>query len=307
MPLGALAGTLLAGGVTAGVDWLTQRGKEKRAEKRNDFEYERSLEDQRANWDRDRNAAIDSWNMQNEYNSFSNVRKRMEEAGMNPYMMYGSGTGFQSAPLDVPSSSSPVQGSRVDYEQRARVSGPDMVQSYIAQEQLRMQRQMNEMNQELVKAQTLKVLTDVDKKKLDTDLLRQTFTEQVLAASLGNVETHEDILVKRQQQRESEQRMTESAARIAKIFADTDFTINENQRREIMVAAQTGQITEQTKLIVQQVLESQQRVLESQARTAKTQAEKDRIQKQSEMLQNELDYWTVQKVQDWIPFLKKTK
>lgn len=44
-------------------------------------------------WQRNRDSEIEFWNMQNEYNSPLNQRKRLEEAGLNPALLYGQSAG----------------------------------------------------------------------------------------------------------------------------------------------------------------------------------------------------------------------
>ncbi|AXH76669.1 MAG: DNA pilot protein [Microviridae sp.] len=58
---------------------------------------------------RQREWALQDWNMQNEYNSPVEQRKRMIAAGMNPALMYGQGG---SSGLSAPVRSSPTEGYR---------------------------------------------------------------------------------------------------------------------------------------------------------------------------------------------------
>lgn len=58
--------------------------------------YQRQLSDQ---WD--------MWNAQNEYNSASSQRRRLEAAGLNPYMMMSGGNAGTGSSMSAPSASSP--------------------------------------------------------------------------------------------------------------------------------------------------------------------------------------------------------
>jgi hypothetical protein len=65
---------------------------------------------------RQREWALQDWNMQNEYNAPVNVRKRMIDAGMNPALMYGSGgSGGISGPVrSTPSAEWRPQAPQID-------------------------------------------------------------------------------------------------------------------------------------------------------------------------------------------------
>ena len=73
-------------GIVGGISDLFSRNKAyKQQKKLLDYQYEKNLE---------------MWNLQNEYNSPLAQRKRYEEAGLNPNLMYGQGnTGNASSPV----------------------------------------------------------------------------------------------------------------------------------------------------------------------------------------------------------------
>ena len=78
-------GQALISPVTSIVGGLMQNNAQKKAEKRQ-FEYSKQL----AAYQNDMNVA--NWERQNEYNSPANQMKRLQEAGLNPNLMYGNGT-----------------------------------------------------------------------------------------------------------------------------------------------------------------------------------------------------------------------
>ena len=44
---------------------------------------------------------LEQWNRENEYNSASAQRKRLEEAGLNPYLMMSGGSAGSASPVSV--------------------------------------------------------------------------------------------------------------------------------------------------------------------------------------------------------------
>lgn len=223
-------------------------------------DYERIMQDDRANWDRDRNAALSDWNMQNAYNDPSAVMERLKKAGLNPALIYGSAQGAMGQAGDVSSNSGP--GAPSTERPRSSDYGLDNIpgaaaniaQLAIEQEQQRMNKQQLEAQQQLINAQTLKALTDVDSKKLDTQLKRDTYNDMVRRAGLLNESTATDIDLKKQQKQESQQRIEESKERIRKIGVDIRYTYNENQRQNIKMQVQNAKTEQEKKLIMEKIL-----------------------------------------------------
>lgn len=77
------------------------------ASARKQYQYQSKL------MDKQNQQQIDFWNMNNEYNTPFNQRARLEQAGLNPDLMYGgSGSMYQSP---MPSAASPGSAPNVDY------------------------------------------------------------------------------------------------------------------------------------------------------------------------------------------------
>lgn len=55
-------------------------------------------------WQRERDFTVDMWNRENEYNSAVNQRKRLEDAGLNPYLMLNGGDAGIASTATTPSS-----------------------------------------------------------------------------------------------------------------------------------------------------------------------------------------------------------
>ena len=61
---------------------------------------------------------LDMWNKTNEYNSASAQRSRLEEAGLNPYLMMNGGSAgtAQSSGSSSPASASPIQNNPLQFD-----------------------------------------------------------------------------------------------------------------------------------------------------------------------------------------------
>ena len=65
-------------------------------------------------WQEQNQANIDMWNMENDYNTATNQRKRLEDAGLNPYLMMNGGSagtaGSISSATPTPTVTPTMQG-----------------------------------------------------------------------------------------------------------------------------------------------------------------------------------------------------
>lgn len=299
-PLVIAAGIGLA---NTGVGALAKRWSQRRAERRNDMEYERALEDDRANWDRDRNAAIQDWQRQNEYNDPKKQVERMKAAGINPALMYGqgaSGSSGMAGNIDTPSGGSAPSPSSPKYEPLITPGdGTSFAQLALQQEQQRLNAQNMEAQQALIKAQILKTLADTDYRNVNTSLMKDTYNDLVAAASITNKESTTNIELKKQQMLESSQRIDESKKRIQKMAVDMKFTQDENFRKQLMSSLERGKVTAQTELLIQQKLTEESKRMSMEAQTAKSQAEKEAIDARRQMLEKELEYFDAAKAREW--------
>lgn len=274
-------------------------------------DYERSMEDQRANWDRDRNAALADWNMTNEYNSPANQVRLYKEAGLHPALALGSPS-VEAAAIHSPQGGNPpsIRGDYGGKDLFDPSAASSFAQLALNAEQQRMSKQQLQGQLALMNAQTLKALTDVDAKALDTQLKRDTYDELVRAVGLRNDETSIDMDYTMQQIRASKQGVEESSWRIVKIQneikkiqADTDFTINEDQRKSLMATLERGKVTAETQMLMQRIITEKKNQLLRDAEVAKTQEEKDRINKQATLLQKSINTWDQTNARAWISTL----
>lgn len=75
----------------------------------NAIEAEKNRDWQSAQTDKQNQWNLDQWNRENEYNSASSQRARLEEAGLNPYMMMNGGSAGQAGSI---SSAQPGHGAQ---------------------------------------------------------------------------------------------------------------------------------------------------------------------------------------------------
>jgi len=77
-------------------------------------------------WNREKQHAIDMWNMENAYNHPAEQMKRFAAAGLNPHLIYGKGSAGNASPISTPS----VQGyNRAEANNIAQ--GVDFFQNFV--------------------------------------------------------------------------------------------------------------------------------------------------------------------------------
>lgn len=216
----AIAAAAISGGgsiLTSGLNYLFNRKLAK-------YQYE--LDQQ----------AIDR---QNAYNSPVQQMARYKEAGLNPNMIYGSG-GSAGNQTEVPRFDAP----RVNFEnplQGAISTYFDARLKTAQQEDIEAQALLKQAQTEHEKAKQLETLLNVDKKTLDNQWLRDTYDMRVQSllldlnqkdANISNTRQVTDNLKKQavvientgssilQSIEESKQRVTESQARVLRLFQD---------------------------------------------------------------------------------------
>lgn len=115
---GLQAGLAAAGDiVNAGIGWLTQRGINRQQNR-----YNKNMADYTFNQD------IEMWNMQNAYNSPQAQMERYKAAGLNPNLIYGTGTASAgNASGGLPRYQSPSASFQVD----PMVQIPGILQQYM--------------------------------------------------------------------------------------------------------------------------------------------------------------------------------
>ena len=145
---------------------------------------------QREMYSRQRADALADWERQNAYNAPINQRKRLEEAGLNPAMMYG-GAGSGAAGQAAPTRGSQVSGQG---GQAAQFQGG--ISDYIGMQMLAPQKDNVQAAAQLTRQQRLteivkgiNIAADTDNKKLENTLTADFYKYKVEAqkADIQNV------------------------------------------------------------------------------------------------------------------------
>lgn len=128
-----LLSSILNAGVNTALTTQTNKYNYKIAQMNNQYNYKMFQEQQKYNWD--------MWNAENEYNSAVNQRKRLEEAGLNPYMMLdggSAGTATSGNPVNPPRAHDvQMQAPQVAFESPlASISQAADVQRQLSQNEL---------------------------------------------------------------------------------------------------------------------------------------------------------------------------
>lgn len=241
LPLAPLiqgASQLLTTGINAGVQGLQNAKNRKFA---------------RENRDLARQWALDDYNMQNEYNSPANQMQRYKAAGLNPHLIYGqSNEGATVRSTGTPDATGIAP--KVDLNAAPAINAYNETRMADANYNNAIkQAQVLDEERILKKAQITSTLADAESKGVNTERAR---------FDLGI---------------ESELRDTSLEFRkgaVRKQQADTDYTLNQDQRAQTQNAASLKQAV--------------QTLLETQMRTSKMSVEKDHIKKQIQLLDKDL-------------------
>lgn len=253
---------------------------------------ERKQEDRR--WNRNRKAALDDFNLVNEYNHPKNQMMRLKEAGLNPALIYGDSGAATSQASSISQEDTP----RAEMETLGSGIGRAGT-NLLALEQMRLTNSNIETQKRLIEAQILSVLANTDKKKLDTQFMMDTYDNMVKAIGISNEEKGANIEMKHQSVLQSQQWVRESTMRMNKLAAETDMVLDENTRRQLMSSLQRNKVDQETKLLVEKTLNAQKERLLIEANTAKTQEEKARITKQAAKIEQEIRILNQTNAKDW--------
>lgn len=215
-----------------------------------------------------RKDALSDFAMQNEYNSPAQQMARLKAAGLNPNLVYGHGADAGIA--------GPVRQTDVKAwnPQTPQIDANGIVSTLLNSEvktaqsdNLKAQNAVILEDAKLRAAQTLAVLANIDKTKLETGIkseLKDTYIESAKVNLQNLLKQGEGLSIRNEQM----QTQTE------KIRQDIQFTIDENTRKWQM-----------QNYSVQQAAQD---ILLKQKMQAKTQAETDRIQKMIDYLDNQI-------------------
>lgn len=154
LPLLALAGIGAAAGMGGSIFNAAQVDKNNH-DQRN---FEREM------YDKQRRAALDDWSMQNAYNHPLAQMQRLEQAGLNPAMMYGSGSA-----ANVAGGVSPTQArvSRSTAPQLDFGGLGNLTNAAMQQQQFKLNEKAVDAEVALKTAQTAKTMTDAEGGKID--------------------------------------------------------------------------------------------------------------------------------------------
>lgn len=187
-------------------------------------------------YDRQRQDSLSDWEMQNAYNSPAEVMKRYKDAGLNPNLIYGNGTNAEAG--------TPRQSSVESWNpQAATVSLNDMYTGMQADAELNIKNAQAKNIEADTKAKNLGMLAtmlgmDVSRLGMDKTRLEMKGMSQLqdkTAMEMGGM-AFEQSLRKMYGQDMLELAMKKTMAEIAGTEANTKFTLDENQRKEVMQA-----------------------------------------------------------------------
>lgn len=192
---------------------------------------------------RQREDSLADWNMQNAYNSPEQQMQRLKDAGLNPNLVYGNGATAMSSQMPRQSSGPGAQSEapRVDL-QTPFMGYADLMMKNAQVDLIAQQKEKLAEETMLVNIQQLRELTNIDRTKIGTDTARFDLAMKQKLADIS-FETKQVELTKK--------------------YADLQYTLDENARREVM----TGR----------NVIESIERVLNYEIGRAKTQQEIDNL------------------------------
>lgn len=276
-------------------------------------------------YDRNRNDAIKDRDYENWYNTPMEQMKRLEAAGLNPALIYGSPAAAFEASASTEHQQGPDPGQmRKPYEGGSDITMPNFAQTVLMSEQLRMQRQNQEAQQQLMAAQTLKTLSETTGIDMDNLLMSQTLNDLVKAVSLANDETQVGIDLKRKDidlkdtQMElnrikatlTEQQILESKAKVQKMFVDMSFTMDENRRQELQAALDRAQTEQETLILMQNLLQEMSETKLKEAEVTNIPKEREKLLAEVAIIDYQKTHLVSSDVKDWIsllPFFGKGK
>lgn len=159
--------------------------------------------------------SLEDWERQNAYNSPAQQMQRLKEAGLNPHLIYNSGSPTQNA---SPIGSTPNSSWNPETPNIGQIM-TSPVNSYLAMRSF-------DANQKLISAQTLKTLADVDTKNFDltqkqrlADTQASIMTEVLAGKQIQNQATADENARRAVMQTSN---LAEAAQRIAKSLSDIE-------------------------------------------------------------------------------------
>lgn len=167
-------------------------------------------------YERQRQDALADWASQNEYNSPAQIMARLKAAGLNPNLVYGSGSSFATATTVRSSSQGSGSNPPVHNDPSAIMQGLGTLGNILS---------------EFLQLQKTQAQTDnlrIQKELIDRDIAYREAGTRALDS--GTAMSQYDLRFKERMQ---ETRATQESATLTKTIADTQFTIDQNQRNEL--------------------------------------------------------------------------
>lgn len=227
MPLPAILPFLpfIAGAASQGANAIMQAGTNRRSRQFAREQYWRQRED-----------ALSDWEMQNAYNAPQAQMQRLEAAGLNPHLVYGQGAVANSSqpPRSSSAQGAPAQAPRIDL-QEPFMGYADMRIKNATADNLAEQKRLMEL-EGLVKLMNIKKI-DAETKYKDVATARGKFE---LDLRSSNSEALAGII---QQQ-------------LKKMQADTQFTLNQDERNAALNASNLAEAAERILSIRQGIAKS---------------------------------------------------
>lgn len=192
---------------------------------------------------RQRQDALDDFQMQNEYNSPKAQMQRFKDANLNPHLIYGqgdNGNSFQVRSSDAPTPefnpTSVDGGSIVSAYQDTAMKKQQTDNLTTQNENLRLQGLLTAAQTVGTQAGTLKTLTDTETGKFN----------------LGYMQETKDMMIKK-----LINEIDQGAASVDKTKADTKFTLDQNERAAQMQVPQMAKLWQEIKNLKEGVKLSQ--------------------------------------------------
>jgi ribosomal protein S20 len=157
------AGAIMSAGIQ-GINSLLGRRQQIKDRNRM-FEHDKNMADRAFGHDMEMtkyayDKDLEMWNLQNEYNSPLNQRKRYEEAGLNPNLMYGQGTTGNASSMPTHNIAK-YQNVKADYKGIDPIQIPDAIQRFT--DLSLKQTQTNKMRDEALKTRVETGIKEVEK------------------------------------------------------------------------------------------------------------------------------------------------
>lgn len=150
-----------------------------------------------------RQFAIDMWNMQNAYNTPQMQMQRFKDAGLNPNLIYGQGNSGNAGAVSTPEFKVPEWGQALSAAVPAGLSALNQMYDFDIKEQqkdnLEAQNAVILQEARLKAAQVVQTLTNTDRQKFDLDFERSlaSVSADARRAALHNLQVNTDLSIRK--------------------------------------------------------------------------------------------------------------